>query len=218
MVKPLDYPVARARMVKEQLLMRGVTDERVLRAMSIVPRHLFVDQGFWPRAYSDHPLPIGEKQTISQPYIVGMMCQELGPGDSARVLEIGTGSGYQTAVLAVMGVTVYTIERFEDLSKHAQRILKKLGIGGINFKIADGTVGWVEEAPFDRIIVTAGSPSVPDELVDQLAIGGRLVIPVGDRNAQRLTVIEKGEKYLEKRDAGDCAFVPLVGRKGWQSA
>ncbi|MFC1512038.1 protein-L-isoaspartate(D-aspartate) O-methyltransferase [Candidatus Latescibacterota bacterium] len=213
----MDYEVARARMVKEQLIRHGITDEHVLRAMSIVPRHYFIDQGFWPRAYGDYPLPIGNNQTISQPYIVALMCQELAlPGTGEKVLEVGTGSGYQTAVLAIMGQRVYTIERHQGLFDNAQRILNGLGVTGVTFRVGDGTLGWEEEAPFEGIVVTAGAPDIPDGLVDQLAVGGRLVIPVGDRDNQRLIVVEKGEKIIEKRDAGGCLFVPLVGERGWE--
>jgi len=205
-------------MVKEQLIRRGITDEGVLRAMSIVPRHHFVDQGFRPRAYGDYPLPIGNNQTISQPYIVALMCQELTiPGNGGKkILEIGTGSGYQTAVLAVMGARLYTIERHRELSDNARSILDSLGITGVTFRVGDGTLGWVEEAPFDGIVVTAGAPDIPGGLVDQLEVGGRMVIPVGNREGQRLVVVEKGKGIIEKRDAGGCLFVPLVGERGWE--
>lgn len=203
-------------MVKEQLIDNGIADERVLKAMSIVPRHVFVDQGFWPRAYGNHPLPIGSGQTISQPYIIAVMCQELAlPEKGGKVLEIGTGSGYQTAILSLMGNTVYTVERLQDLSDRARKVLGKLGIADVSFKVGDGTAGWEEEAPFDGIVVSAGAPEIPDELVTQLKSGGRLVIPVGSRETQQLTVVEKRGKIIEKRDRGLCVFVPLIGRKGW---
>jgi protein-L-isoaspartate(D-aspartate) O-methyltransferase len=202
-------------MVKEQLIQRGIHDERVLKAISSVPRHKFIDQAFWPRAYGDHPLPIGHEQTISQPYIVALMCQELGLEEGKRILEIGTGSGYQTTVLAVMGYTVYTIERYDELSIQAQEIMKNLGITGIHFKIGDGSIGWEEESPFDGIVVTAGAPFVPEDLMKQLTTGGKIIIPIGDRISQRLQVIEKGEKIIEKRDICGCTFVPLVGKQGW---
>jgi protein-L-isoaspartate(D-aspartate) O-methyltransferase len=211
----VDYKVARLRMVREQLIDRGITDERVLKAMSIVPRHLFVNQGFWPRAYGNHPLPIGNGQTISQPYIIGAMCQELSLPENGKVLEIGTGSGYQTAILAVMGNQVYTVERHAELADTARAILKKLGISGISFLIGDGSVGWEQESPFDSVVVSAGAPDVPDELVAQVKSGGRVVIPVGDREGQRLMIIEKKDNMVEKRDRGPCMFVPLVGKKGW---
>ena len=209
--------MARARMVKEQLISRGIKNERVLKAMGTVPRHLFIDQAFWPRAYGDHPLPIGHDQTISQPYIVALMCQELEISEGGKILEIGTGSGYQTAILAVMGYNVYTIEWYDELSETAMKILKTLGINNINFKVGDGSVGWIEEAPFDGIVVTAGAPSVPEDLMEQLNTGGKIVIPVGDKISQRLQVIEKGESIIEKRDVCGCTFVPLVGKQGWKN-
>jgi len=211
----VDYEVARARMVKEQLIKRGIHDERVLKAIGSVPRHKFIDQAFWPRAYGDHPLPIGHDQTISQPYIVALMCQELKLEEGKRILEIGTGSGYQSAVLAVMGYSVYTIERYDELSAKAQDSIKRLEITNIHFKVGDGSIGWEEESPFDGIIVTAGAPSVPGDLMEQLITGGKIIIPVGDRVSQRMQVIEKGEKIIEKRDICGCTFVPLVGKQGW---
>ncbi len=213
----MDYEVARARMVKEQLIKREINDEDVLMAMSTVPRHLFIDEAFWPSAYCDYPLPIGHDQTISQPYIVALMCQELHLPEGKKVLEIGTGSGYQSAILAVMGYAVYTIERYAELSERAEKILKDLGITGVYFKVDDGSLGWKEESPFAGIIVTAGSPSVPEELMEQMETGGRMLIPVGNRISQRLQVIEKGEKIIEKRDVCGCTFVPLVGKQGWKS-
>lgn len=211
----MDYEVARARMVREQLLGRDITDERVLRAMGALPRHLFVDQAFWPRAYSDHPLPIGQNQTISQPYMVALMTQELGVGDGSRVLEIGTGSGYQAAVLAMLGSEVYSVERYPELSDRAAEIIGSLQIGGIHFIVGDGSLGWPECAPYDRIIVTAGAPAIPDILLDQLAPDGVIVIPVGSRHTQRLVKIVKGGQYVEKREVCGCTFVPLVGEKAW---
>lgn len=202
-------------MVKEQLIRRGITDERVLSAMGSVPRHMFVAEAFYPRAYGDHPLPIGHDQTISQPYIVALMSQELAPAEGARILEIGTGSGYQGAVLAMMGCSVYTIERIGELSKRAQDITGRLKIEGIHFIVGDGSKGWPEEAPFDGIVVTAGAPALPKDLSGQLTEGGRMVIPVGDRAGQRLLVVEKGEGVIEKRDVCGCSFVPLIGSNGW---
>ena len=216
MKPPVDYTVSRLRMVREQLIDNGIADERVLKAISVVPRHLFVDQGFWPRAYGNHPLPIGDGQTISQPYIIAVMCQELAlPEHGGKVLEIGTGSGYQTAILSLMGNKVYTVERLPDLSDRARKLLKKLGIADVAFKVGDGTAGWEEEAPFDGIVVSAGAPAIPDELIAQLKSGGRLVIPVGSRETQQLTVVEKRGNRIEQRDRGACVFVPLIGKKGW---
>ena len=213
----MDYEVARARMVKEQLIKRGIKDERVLKAMGTVPRHLFIDEAFWPRAYGDHPLPIGHDQTISQPYIVALICQELVFKEEGKVLEIGTGSGYHSAILAVMGYRVYTIERYSALSKKAMKIIKKLGISSVEFKVGDGSMGWKEESPFDGIVVTAGAPTVPENLIKQLNTGGRIVIPVGDRVSQCLKVVEKSEKIIEKRDVCGCTFVPLIGEQGWKN-
>ena len=203
-------------MVKEQLIKRGITNERVLTAMGSIPRHLFVDEAFHPRAYGDHPLPIGNDQTISQPYIVALMSQELDPPEGAKVLEIGTGSGYQGTVLAMMGCEVYTIERIPELSMRAKDITTRLGITGLHFNIGDGTRGWIEEAPYDRIVVTAGAPALPEDLAGQLTVGGRMIIPVGERAGQRLLVIEKGDDVIEKRDVCDCTFVPLIGKQGWE--
>ncbi len=213
----MDYEVARARMVKEQLIKRGIKDELVLKAMGTVPRHLFIDEAFWPRAYGDHPLPIGHDQTISQPYIVALICQELGAGQEGKILEIGTGSGYHSAILAVMGYRVYTIERYGELSKKAMKIIRKLGISSVEFKVGDGSVGLKEESPFDGIIVTAGAPAVPEILIDQLNTGCRIVIPVGDRVSQCLKVVEKSENIIEKRDICGCTFVPLIGEQGWKN-
>jgi len=210
-----DYEIARARMVQEQLIRRGITDERVLEAMGAVPRHLFVDQAFWPRAYSDHPLPIGYDQTISQPYIVALMSQELEPSENSKILEIGTGSGYQTAVLALLGGAVYTIERVGALTEKAKRVLKKLGFENVRYRVGDGSLGWAEHSPFDGIIVAAGAPDVPDVYLDQLAVGGRMVIPVGPRRSQRLLKVIKGEKMLEKHYLCGCTFVPLIGDRAW---
>lgn len=213
----IDYEVSRNRMVNEQLKSRGIHDERVLTAMGIVPRHLFVDQAFWPRAYEDHPLPINQNQTISQPYIVALMSQALELNGGEKVLEIGTGSGYQAAILAVLGCDVYTIERHKELSKKAEKLIKKIKIKNIHFKVGDGSMGWVEEAPFNRIIVTAGAPEIPGELMNQLSPGGRIVIPVGNLATQRLMIVIKGEKVIEKHDVCGCSFVPLLGDKGWSN-
>lgn len=211
----IDYEIARARMVQEQLVKRGVTDPRVLKAMGIVPRHYFVDQAFWPRAYGDHPLPIGHGQTISQPSIVGLMTQELNVGEGDKVLEVGTGSGYQAAVLAVLGCSVFTIERIADLSDTAKKILTKLDIKNVQFKVGDGSLGWPDHSPFKGIIVTAGAPDIPDSLVEQLAVGGCVIIPVGTLKSQRLVKIVKGKRIMDRLDIRACSFVPLVGDKAW---
>ncbi len=210
-----DYEIARARMVKEQVIKRGITDSPSLRAMRLVPRHLFVDPAFLPRAYSDHPLPIGYDQTISQPYIVALMSQELALTGSEKVLEIGTGSGYQATILAVIGCSVYTIERIPELSERAAEVIRSLGLKNVFFRVGDGSLGWKEKAPFDRIIVTAGAPAVPELLLEQLAPQGRIVIPVGGRAAQQLLIVIRDGNSIEKRYVAGCSFVPLIGEMGW---
>jgi protein-L-isoaspartate(D-aspartate) O-methyltransferase len=212
-----EYEIARNRMVKDQIVRRGITDERVLASLRSVPRHLFVDQAFWPRAYSDHPLPIEFDQTISQPYIVALMTQELAISGTEKVLEIGTGSGYQAAVLAGMGCTVYTVERIPGLAHRAAENIRKLGLKNVYIRIGDGTLGWKEKAPFDRIIVTAGAPSVPEVLMNQLSSPGKMVLPVGDRVSQQLLVIQRNDQVIEKRYVAGCTFVPLVGEFGWEN-
>jgi protein-L-isoaspartate(D-aspartate) O-methyltransferase len=221
---PLDYEVARTRMVKEQVLKRGITDKIVQKTMLKVPRHLFVDQAFWPRAYSDNALPIGHDQTISQPYIVALMTQEMALTGKEKVLEIGTGSGYQAAVLADIGCTVYTIERVADLSGHAKEVIRTLGLRNIYFRVGDGPLGWKEKAPFDRIIVTAGAPAFPEVLMEQLSPNGRILIPVGKKPVetkegepppQQLLIITRQDNTIEKRYVAGCNFVPLIGKHGW---
>ena len=203
-------------MVKEQLIGCGINDERVLRAMSVIPRHLFLDQAFWPRAYGDHPLPIGFDQTISQPYIVALMTQALQLTGEEKVLEIGTGSGYQTAILAVLVSRVFTIEYQKDFSKKAKTLLKRLKIDNVEFTVNDGSLGWEDYTPYDGIIVTAGAPDIPEVLIGQLADGGRLVIPVGSLINQRLIRVIKGREIIEKHDLCGCSFVPLFGEHGWK--
>ncbi len=203
-------------MVEQQLAARGVTDPRVLDAMGRIPRHEFVDPGMASQAYEDRPLAIGMKQTISQPYIVGLMTQSLELTGTEKVLEIGTGSGYQTALLAELSRHVYSIERVTTLSNRARRILYRLGYVNVTLRIGDGTLGWPEEAPFDAIIVTAGGPQVPPAYKDQLAEGGRLVIPRGGEEAQDLIrVRRKGGRTVEEVLAA-CRFVKLYGRHGWK--
>jgi protein-L-isoaspartate(D-aspartate) O-methyltransferase len=203
-------------MVESQLISRGLKDARVLDTMRKVPRHRFVEEALVSQAYNDHPLPIGEKQTISQPYMVALMTEALELQGNERVLEIGTGSGYQTAILAELADKIYSIERIRSLSVKARRILDDLGYFNVVLKVSDGTVGFKEEAPFDAIIVTAGSPDVPQPLVDQLAMGGRLVVPVGDRYTQSLMRIVRGKEGITKTDLGGCRFVNLLGRHGWK--
>jgi protein-L-isoaspartate(D-aspartate) O-methyltransferase len=207
----------RERMVEEQLVRRGVTDLRVLDAMRRVPRHRFVEEALRDRAYGDHPLPIGENQTISQPFIVGMMTQLARLRGTEKVLEVGTGSGYQTAVLAELSRRVCSVERVMALAVRARRILEELGYTNAVVKTADGTYGWADEAPFDRILVTAGAPVVPGPLFQQLAEGGRMIVPVGGAQSQVLHVVEKIDGQMRVVTDCDCAFVKLVGKYGWES-
>ncbi|MCG6916212.1 MAG: protein-L-isoaspartate(D-aspartate) O-methyltransferase [Deltaproteobacteria bacterium] len=212
----MEYATARNRMVESQLISRGIKDPRVLDAMRKVPRHRFVEEALVSQAYNDHPLPIGEKQTISQPYMVALMTEALELQGQERVLEIGTGSGYQTAILAELAEKIYSIERIRTLSVKAQRILDDLGYFNVVLKVGDGSLGLKEEVPFDAIIVTAGSPEVPQPLVDQLAMGGRLVVPVGDRYTQSLMKITRVKEGITKTDLGGCRFVSLLGTHGWK--
>ena len=213
----LDF--ARKKMVQEQIVARGVSDRRVLDAMLKVPRHIFVQEAMAAQAYSDSSLPIGEKQTISQPYMVALMTELLALTGKEKVLEIGAGSGYQTAILATLADWVYTEERIRSLALRARKCLDSLGLFNVILRINDiegSPVGWEEEAPFDAIIVTAGAPDVPDVLIDQLAFGGRLVIPVGSEHTQRLMkIVKQADGALESFFAVDCRFVPLVGKQGW---
>jgi protein-L-isoaspartate(D-aspartate) O-methyltransferase len=210
------FEALRNRMVDSQIAIRGVRDPRVLAAMRQVPRHLFVPTHLWAEAYGDYPLPIGEDQTISQPYIVALMTQLLELKDTDRVLELGTGSGYQAAILAELAAQVYTIDRVESLAHRAREIFESLGYTNIQVRVGDGTLGWPEEAPFDAIIVTAGAPQVPRPLTEQLALGGRLVIPVGDQYSQTLTLVRKTSEGLKSAYEGGCRFVRLIGKFGWQ--
>jgi len=212
----LKYERQRKEMVKRQIEARGVTDPKVLAAMLKVPRHFFVSDALRDQAYGDFPLPIGEQQTISQPYIVAEMTQALQPDKDDRVLEIGTGSGYQAAILAEIVFRVYTIEKIYLLYTKTRKLFDKLHYHNIVTKYSDGTCGWVDESPFDAIIVTAGSPGIPKPLVSQLAIGGRMVIPVGDQYSQELIKLYKDEHGIHKTNLGGCRFVKLVGEYGWR--
>ncbi|MBG0776479.1 MAG: protein-L-isoaspartate(D-aspartate) O-methyltransferase [Desulfovibrionaceae bacterium] len=206
----------RDRMVREQIEARGVRDPRVLAAMRAVPRHLFVQEALRAQAYQDHPLPIGNGQTISQPYIVALMSELLEAGPGMRVLEIGTGSGYQAAVLAQMGCEVYTVERVKELYLATRKRFTQLKYFRVRPKLDDGTLGWPSEAPFDRVVVTAGGPEVPQPLVDQLGDPGILVIPVGtSKRQQELVRIRKEEGRVVRESKGGVAFVDLVGAHGW---
>lgn len=195
---------------------KGIKDIRVLEAFGIVPRHAFVDTALQDRAYKDTALPIGKEQTISQPFTVARQTEllEVKPGE--RVLEIGTGSGYQAAILCELGAEVYTVERHEKLYEKARSTLKELGYS-VHSKLGDGTLGWSAYAPYDAIVVTAGAPIVPEDLIDQLNINGRLVVPVGDEKRQEMIrIIKIREGEVEKEHYNDFKFVPLIGKKGWQ--
>ena len=211
----IDFPKARLKMVEDQIIPRGINDPRVIAAMKKVPRHLFVEEALQKQAYSDHPLPIGEKQTISQPYMVALMTEALQLRGEEKVLEIGAGSGYQTAVLAELAQKVYSIERIRSLAIRARKLTYELGYYNVEIKIFDGTYGWLEEGPFEAVIVTAGAPDIPQPLIDQLTIGGRLVIPVGDAFVQDLIRVTKTEGGIQKEDLGGCRFVKLIGKYGW---
>ena len=211
-----EFAAIRNRMVDLQIEARGMRDPRVLAAMRRVPRHLFVPQSLWDQAYNDYPLPIGEDQTISQPYIVALMTEALELKETDRVLEVGTGSGYQAAILAEVAGEVYSIDRLASLAERAQQLLESLGYRNLQVRVGDGTRGWPEACPFDAILVTAGAPQVPRPLVYQLALDGRLVIPVGDRFSQTLTRVRQTEEGLKYDYLGGCRFVRLIGEHGWK--
>lgn len=202
-------------MVREQLISRDIEDNRVLKAMGTVPREAFVSEALRDRAYDDTPLPIGEGQTISQPYMVALMTQLLCLTGGEKVLEIGTGSGYQTAILAELAGRVFSIERSYTLSQKAGKVLERLGYSNALLKVGDGTIGWSEFSPYDRIIVTAGSPDIPNSLKNQLVEDGLLIVPVGDRFHQELKIIHRTESEFKTSEGGGCVFVPLIGREGW---
>ncbi|MGB9734949.1 MAG: protein-L-isoaspartate(D-aspartate) O-methyltransferase [bacterium] len=203
-------------MVQEQLISRGITSQKILDAFRKVPRHLFVEDGLVYQAYGDYPLPIAEGQTISQPYIVALMTQALDLKPEDTVLEIGTGSGYQTAILAELASKVYSIERFGSIASKARKLLDELGYHNVMIIIGDGTKGYDKKAPYDGIIVTAGAPYVPDPLIAQLKDGGRLVIPVGGEYSQELLKITKQGGALKEESLGGCRFVKLIGEYGWE--
>ena len=213
------FAVARRRMVEEQLADRGIREPRVLAVMAAVPRHLFVDPAFLNRAYGDHALPTAEGQTISQPWIVARMLELLAVAPEHRVLEVGTGSGYQTALLARLAERVFSVERVPSLSRAAQARLDQLGIRNVALRHGDGTLGWQEFAPYARVLASAAAPRVPDALRAQLGEGGVLVIPVGGPNLQHLEVWHRlpGEQWRHER-RGECRFVPLLGRDAWREA
>jgi protein-L-isoaspartate(D-aspartate) O-methyltransferase len=211
-----DPVAARARMVEQQLRARGIRDERVLDAFLHVQRHRFVEPALRDSAYGDHALPIGLAQTISQPYMVALMTESLRTEPEHRILEIGTGSGYQAAILSRMVRTVFTVERIPALSQRAQQILSELGIRNVIQRTGDGSVGWSQFAPYDGIVVTAGAPRVPESLLGQLSVGGRLVVPIGSGGSQVLRIIERGPEGVRAEETCLCSFVPLIGREGWR--
>jgi protein-L-isoaspartate(D-aspartate) O-methyltransferase len=212
----MNFENARKRMIESQIMARGINDSRLIDAMMKVPRHIFVEEAMAAQAYSDSALPIGEKQTISQPYMVALMTEMLHLTGTEKVLEIGTGSGYQTAILARLAARVYTIERIRSLALKARKALDSLGFLNINLRIEDGTCGWEAEAPFDAIVVTAGAPDVPRHLIDQLDIGGRVVIPIGNQSEQLLVRFTKGaDGSVTREESVNCRFVKLIGQFGW---
>jgi protein-L-isoaspartate(D-aspartate) O-methyltransferase len=211
-----DYRVARERMVNKQLVPRGIKDKGVLRAMGKIHRHLFIEEALIAEAYNDHPLPIGHKQTISQPYIVALMTEALELTGKEKTLEIGTGSGYQTAILAELSEKVYTIERVRPLMEQARTLLNQLGYTNILFKSYDGTLGWEGYAPFDAVIITAGAPKIPEPLLNQLGDGARMIIPIGDKFSQELIKVTKVKDDYKEENLGGCRFVDLIGAHGWK--
>jgi len=212
----MNFEDARMHMVERQLMPRGIRSSWVLAAMGRVPRHLFVEASLRDMAYEDHPLPIGEGQTISQPYMVALMTDVLHVTPECVVLEIGTGSGYQAAILAEQAKQVYSVERLDGLAQQARTLLNSLNYRNIDIHVGDGTLGWPEHAPYNRIIVTAGAPVVPTALLEQLADDGKLVIPVGDRTSQMLQIITKHQGQLRTETSCQCVFVKLIGEDGWK--
>ena len=213
----MDFAVLRKRMVDEQLIPRGIKNSRVLNAFLKVERHKFIPEELRMSAYADFPVPIGAGQTISQPYIVALMTECLGLSGEEKILEIGTGSGYQTAILAELAKEVYTMERIESLSRNAETVLNELGYKNIKIRVGDGSLGWKEDAPFDRIIITAASPRIPLPLTEQLNESGKLILPLGESFSQVLTVVEKKKGELESIEVCGCVFVPLIGKYGWKN-
>jgi len=214
------YVKQKLRMVDSQIRSRGIRDPRLLKAMETIPRHLFVDEALRDQAYNDNPLPIDERQTISQPYIVALMTEALELRGNEKVLELGTGSGYQTAILAELAERVFSIERIASLASGARKLLDFLNYFNVAIRVGDGSYGWKEESPFDAIIVTAGAPKIPKTLFGQLAVGGKLVIPVGGRHSQvlmKVTRLSEDVNDLKKEDLGGCRFVDLIGDHGWES-
>ncbi len=212
----IDYQKLRRKMVETQLIPRGIHDELLLAAFSKVPRHRFVPRELFDSAYGDYPLPIGEGQTISQPFMVALMTEVLQLKGKERVLEVGTGSGYQAVILAEIVEEVYSVERFGPLTERARKVLDELGYNNVKVKVGDGTLGWEEFSPYDGIVVTAGAPRAPQSLVAQLKDGGRMVIPIGGGFSQMLTLIEKIGCKVSSHEICGCVFVPLIGEEGWK--
>ena len=211
----MNFDTLRARMVEEQLKARGITDERLLAAFRRIPRHRFVPAEFQQEAYADHPLPIGAGQTISQPYIVALMLHHMRLQGHERVLEIGTGSGYQTAILAEVALDVYSIERIPELLLAVRRRLEELGCLNVHLTPGNGSLGWPEHAPYDAILVSAAAPEIPAPLLAQLADGGRMVLPIGSHESQMLVEVHKRHGLLNQQEIAGCVFVPLLGQYGW---
>jgi len=214
---PPDFAWAREKMVQEQIIARGVTDARVIEAMRRIPRHLFVDAGLMSRAYDDSALPIGEKQTLSQPCMVARMTEALALTGMEKALEVGTGSGYQTALLAELCFNVFSVEKIRSLSRLARALFDRLEYQNIALHVGDGTIGWSDHAPYDAIMVTGGAPALPKPLLEQLAFGGRMVIPVGDAQNQALLRIRRDSGGFHQEEIGDCRFVKLLGKYGWRN-
>jgi protein-L-isoaspartate(D-aspartate) O-methyltransferase len=213
----MDYQLAREKMVEEQIISRGIKDPRVIEAFLKVPRHLFVEEALRHKSYEDHPLPIGENQTISQPYMVALMCELLELKGDEKVLEIGTGSGYETAILAELAERVFSIERINPLLQKARKILDTFGYHNIVTRLADGTYGWKDEAPYDGIVVTAAGPEIPQRFLDQLGLNKPMIIPKGDSLSQTLFKITKTEEGHETELITGCVFVKLIGKYGWKN-
>jgi protein-L-isoaspartate(D-aspartate) O-methyltransferase len=211
-----DTLLARKNMVNEQLISRGIKDQRVLNAFMEVPRHKFVEEYLKYKAYDDYPLSIGYNQTISQPYMVALMTEALAPKPDEKILEIGTGSGYQAAILSRLCSAVYTIERLSALASRARKILDELGYFNVHIRVGDGTMGLPQDAPYDGIIVTAGAPYVPEALIEQLREDGRLLIPVGDQSIQDLRRLTRTKDRVKEESLGGCRFVKLIGKNGWR--
>ena len=212
----IDYFQARERMVREQLVSRGINDPRVLRAMATVPRHLFLEGELWDQAYDDHPLPIGAHQTISQPYMVALMAEALRIKGAERVLEVGTGSGYATAILSQLCGEVFSLELVEELAVKARSLLSSLGCRNVSVLAGDGTLGWEEHSPYDAVIISAAAPCIPRPLIEQLKTPGYLVFPMGEKELQSLVRIRKDRTGLQEEYLGECHFVKLMGRYGWE--